>query len=55
MGMTPERKRPNTRVTDRNSAPEVRDERVGLRAKKPEGFLRKLLRSPPRRSSGDPG
>ncbi|MDP9336473.1 MAG: hypothetical protein M3Q30_24605 [Actinomycetota bacterium] len=53
--MTPERKRPNPRATERDSSPEVRDERVGLRAKKPDSVLRKLLRSPPRRSGGDPG
>lgn len=52
---TPERKRRKARVKERDAAPEVSDERVGLHAKKPESLLRKLLRPPPRRSGSDPG
>jgi hypothetical protein len=53
--MTPERKRRSVRAKKRDRAPEVSDERVGLHAPKPEGLVRKLLRSPPRRSRSDPG
>lgn len=53
--MASERRRGQVRAKERHAAPEVSDERVGLHPKKPESLLRKLLRSPPRRSGSDPG
>jgi hypothetical protein len=52
---TPEGKRRKARAKEREFASEERDEREGPIRKKPESLVRKLLRSPPRRSGSDPG